>query len=93
MAKRKYTTDEIIVKLQEMEHLCESGMAQKEALKSLCISENTYYRWRAKYGWMSTDDAKKMCRLEEENQRLKELIQLWNNTFSKNVGRRTKNPA
>lgn len=38
------------------------------------ISEQTFYRWKSKYGGMEAQDAKRLKQLEEENKRLKELV-------------------
>jgi transposase-like protein len=40
----------------------------------LGVSEQTYYRWRSKYGGMSSDEAKRLKELEVENARLKKLL-------------------
>jgi Transposase len=38
------------------------------------ITEQTYYRWKAKYGGMESGDAKKMKQLEDENRKLKHVV-------------------
>lgn len=43
-------------------------------LKHLEVSEQTYYRWRKRYGELSPDDAKRLRQLEGENTRLKKLV-------------------
>jgi transposase-like protein len=52
------------------------GKGQKvpEICKSLEISEQTYYRWRQKYGGMAPEMAKQLKALEKENARLKKLV-------------------
>jgi len=40
----------------------------------LGISEQTYYRWKKKYGGMKAEEAKRLASLEEENARLKKLL-------------------
>jgi putative transposase len=42
--------------------------------KQLGIAEQTYYRWRAEYGGMRVDQAKRLKQLEKENVRLKTLV-------------------
>jgi putative transposase len=42
--------------------------------KHLEVSEQTYHRWRAQYGGMKADDAKRLKELEKENQRLKKIV-------------------
>jgi putative transposase len=74
MGKANYTTEQIIVKLREVEVLCSQGKTSAEAIRQIGVSEQTYYRWRKKYGGMSTSDAKKYRELEKENARLKKLV-------------------
>jgi putative transposase len=38
------------------------------------ISENTFYKWRQKYGGMEVADARRLRELEKENARLKRLL-------------------
>ena len=45
MARKKYTTEQIIVKLREIEVLCGQGKTIGEAVRQADISEQTYYRW------------------------------------------------
>ena len=74
MAKKKYTTEQIILKLRKIEVLCGQGKTVAEAVRSEEITEQTYYRWRKQYGSMSSDDAKRLKLLEKENARLKRII-------------------
>ena len=45
-----------------------------EVLRELEVSEATWNRWRAQYGGMKVDEAKRLKQLEGENQRLKKLV-------------------
>ena len=74
MAQKKYTVEQIIVKLREIELLCNKGDTIAEAARQSGITEQTYYRWRKEYGGMKTADAKRMKELEKENARLKRLV-------------------
>jgi len=74
MAKQNYTSDQIILKLREMEVLCSQGMSVAEGVRQIGVTENTYYRWRKKYGGMTAGDAKRLRELEKENARLKRLV-------------------
>ena len=74
MARKQYTTEQIIVKLREIEVLCSQGKTIAEACRQGEIPEQTYYRWRKEYGGMSTSEAKQMKLLEKENARLKKII-------------------
>ena len=46
MARKKYTIEQIIVKLREVEVLCGQGKTIAEAARQVEIPEQTYYRWR-----------------------------------------------
>jgi transposase-like protein len=74
MARRNYTTEQIIIKLRKIELLCNQGNTIAEAVRQEEITEQTYYRWRKQYGGMNTSDAKKLKLLEKENARLKRII-------------------
>jgi len=74
MARKNYTTEQIIVILRKVEVLCAQGKTVACALREVGISEMTYYRWRKEYGGMDTADAVKMKELEKENARLKRLV-------------------
>mgnify|MGYP001814996301 CR=1 FL=1 len=74
MAKRNYTAEQIISKLREVEVKISQGIKAAEAIRSIEVSEQTYYRWRKEYGGMRTDQAKRMKEVEKENIRLKKLV-------------------
>ena len=74
MGKARYTTEQIIVKLREIEILCGQGNTIAEAVREAGITEQTYYRWRKEYGGMGTSEAKRLKELEKENARLKKLV-------------------
>lgn len=74
MARQNYSVEQIIVKLREVEVLCSQGKTVGEAVRQIGVTEQTYYRWRKKYGGMSTSDAKRLRELEKENSRLKKLV-------------------
>lgn len=74
MAKKNYTTEQIIVKLREVELYCGQGKTIAEAVREAEITEQTYYRWRKEYGGMDTSDAKRLKELEKENARLKKIV-------------------
>ena len=74
MGKVNYSVEQIITKLREVEVLCSQGRTVSEAVRQIGVSEQTYYRWRKKYGGMNTSEARKMKELEKENARLKKLV-------------------
>ena len=74
MKRTRYTTDQIIEKLRQADVALGKGQKVPEVCKSLGISEQTYYRWRQKYGGMAPDLSKQLRALEKENSRLKKLV-------------------
>jgi putative transposase len=61
-------------KIREGERLLNEGGELVEVLRQLEVSEATWNRWRAQYGGMKADEAKRLKQLEGENQRLKKLV-------------------
>ena len=58
----------------EVELLRALARSLVEVLRHLEVSEATFNRWRATYGGMKADEAKRLKTLESENQRLKKLV-------------------
>ena len=74
MNKKYYKPEQIIMKLREAEVYLNKGLKTGEVCRNIGITENTYYRWRKKYGGMHINQAKHLKTLEEENVRLKKLV-------------------
>ncbi len=74
MKRRRHTPEQIIRKLREADRLLAQGQEVPEVAKQLEISEATYHRWRAQYGGLKADDAKRLKELQAENTRLKRLL-------------------
>jgi putative transposase len=70
MKKSRYTEEQIIGVLKEVD----AGAKVQDVVRKLGITEQTYYRWKAKYGGMEVSDAKKLRALEDENRRLKHMV-------------------
>ena len=73
-SRRNYTAEQIISKIREVEVKIGQGNKSSEAIRSIGVSEQTYYRWRKEYGGMRTDQAKRLREVEKENIRLKKLV-------------------
>jgi putative transposase len=69
--KKRHSIEQIIRILGEIER---SGLKISDASRPHGISEQTYYRWRSKYGGMEISEARRLKELEEENSRLKRLV-------------------
>ena len=74
MAIKRPTPDEIVVKLRQVEVLMGQGMPQIEAIRQISVTEQTYYRWKKKYGGMGIEQLKKLKRLQKENECLRRAV-------------------
>ena len=74
MARKRYTAEQIIGMLREVEILLGQGQTVAHAVKHIGIAEQTYYRWRQEYGGMKVDQAKRLRELVKENDRLKKIV-------------------
>jgi putative transposase len=66
--------EQIIPKLREVEVELGRGKTVAEAVKKIGVTEQTYYRWKKKFGGLRIDQAKRLKELEKENSRLKRLL-------------------
>jgi transposase-like protein len=74
MARKHYSTEQIIGMLREAEVRLSQGQTIGAICKSLGISEQSYYRWRRDYGGLKLDQAKRLKELERENERLRKAV-------------------
>jgi putative transposase len=72
--RHRHTPEQIVRKLREGDRLLNEGKDMAEVLRHLEIAESTWNRWRAQYGGMKADEAKRLRQLETENARLKKLL-------------------
>ena len=74
MKQKRHTVDQIIGKLRRADQELGKGKKVPEVCKMLEITEQTYYRWRQKYGGMQPEMVKQLKSLEKENARLKKMV-------------------
>ncbi len=74
MAKKKIQTEEIVIKLRQVEVLQSQGMVVSDAIRQIGVSEVTYYRWRNEYRGMAIHQLKRLKEVEKENQRLRKAV-------------------
>ena len=72
--KNRHKPEQIVAKLRQADVELGKGLKVPEVCKQLGISEQTYYRWRQKYGGMEPQMAKYLKQLEKENGQLKKLV-------------------
>src|SRR5216683_6557191 len=69
-----YKPEEIVAKLRQVDVLTSQGQGVAEAIRSIGVSEVTYYRWRQEFGGLKSDQIKRLKELETENTRLRRAI-------------------
>ena len=74
MPKKRYTPEEIVAKLRQVDVLVSQGHNIADAIRQIGVSEVTYYRWRQDYGGLKTEQVKRLKELEQENARLRRAI-------------------
>lgn len=72
--RRRHTPEQVVRKLREGDRMLNEGTDLTEVLRHLEVSESSWARWRAQYGGMKADEAKRLKELERENARLKKIV-------------------
>jgi putative transposase len=68
--KKKFTEEQIAFALKQAEH----GTQVAEVIRKMGITEQTYYRWKKKYGGLGMSELMRLKQLEEENRKLKQMV-------------------
>jgi len=68
--KSRFTEEQIVGLVKE----AEAGVRTAELCRKHGISEQTLYRWKAKYGGLEVSEARRLRALEDENRKLKQLV-------------------
>ena len=71
---KRFTPDQIVSKLRQADVELGKGHTVPEVCRKIEISQQTYYRWRQKYGGMSPTLIKELKTLQKENQRLRKIV-------------------
>lgn len=74
MARKRHKPEEIVAKLRQVDVLTGQGKSIAEAVRTIAVTETTYFRWRAEYGGMKSDQVKRLKELEIENARLRRAV-------------------
>ncbi len=74
MARKRHTAEEIVGKLRQVDVLTAQGRLVADAVRSIGVTEVTYYRWRSEYGGLKGDQIKRLKELEAENTRLRRAV-------------------
>ena len=71
---RRPKPEEIVSKLRQVDVLVSQGKTVADSVRSIGVTEVTYYRWRKEYGGLKLDQVKRLKELETENLRLRKAI-------------------
>ncbi len=74
MPRKRHKAEEIVAKLRQVDVLVSQGKPVAEAVRSIAVTEVTYYRWRQEYGGLKGDQVKRLKELEAENLRLRRAV-------------------
>ena len=74
MARHKHSPEQVINKLRQAEVAISQGYTVAEASLEIGVTQQTFYRWRAEYGGLRIDQARRLKQLEAENTRLKRTV-------------------
>jgi putative transposase len=74
MARKRHTAEEIVAKLRQVDVLMAQGRPVADAIRTIGVTEVTYYRWRNEYGGLKGDQVKRLKELETENSRLRRAV-------------------
>ena len=74
MPKKRHKPEEIVAKLRQVDVLVSQGQSVADAIRSIGVTEVSYYRWRREFGGMKSDQVKRMKELEAENARLRRAV-------------------
>ena len=74
MPRKRHKPEEIVAKLRQVDVLTAQGKAVAEAIRSIGVTEVTYYRWKQEYGGLTTDQVRRLKDLEQENTRLRRAV-------------------
>jgi len=74
MPKKRHKPEEIVAKLRQVDFLTAQGKSVADAIRSIGVTEVTYYRWKQEYGGLKSDQVKRLKELEQENARLRRAV-------------------
>jgi putative transposase len=74
MPRKRHKPEEIVAKLRQVDVLVSQGQSVADAVRTIGVTEVTYYRWRQVFGGLKTDQVKRMKELEGENARLRRAV-------------------
>lgn len=77
MPKKRHTAEEIIQHLRTVEIEQMKGLSVEEAARKVGVTSQTIALWKAEYGGLKVDQAKRLKELEQENDGINDQIYLF----------------
>lgn len=74
MPKKNHKPEEIVAKLRQADVLIAQGAKIPDVVRTIGVTQVTYYRWRREFGGLQLDQVKRMKELEQENARLRKAV-------------------
>jgi putative transposase len=74
MPRKRHEPEEIVAKLRQVDVLAWQGQSVADAVRSIGVTEVTYYRWRQEYGGLKTEQVRGLKELETEDARLRRAV-------------------
>ena len=74
MPRKRHKPEEIVAKLRQVDVLAWQGQSVADAVRSIGVTEVTYYRWRQEYGGLKTEQVRGLKELETEDARLRRAV-------------------
>ncbi len=74
MPQKKHKPEEIVSKLRQVDILLSQGRSVSEAVRTIGVTQFTYYRWRKEFGGLKGDQVRRLKELEKENDRLRKAV-------------------
>ena len=74
MSNKSHKPEEIVSKLRQVDVLTSQRKTVAESIRSIGVTEVTYYRWHQEYGGLKSDQVKRLKDLEQENARLRKAV-------------------
>lgn len=74
MSQKKHKPEEIVAGLRAVDVLLSQGRSVAEAVRTIGVTQFTYYGWRKEFGGLKSDQVKRLKELEKENERLRKAV-------------------
>ena len=74
MPRKRHKPEEIVAELRQVDVLASQGQTVADAIRSIGVTEVTYYRWRQEFGRLKAEQVRRLRELEAENARLRRAV-------------------